>query len=244
VHAHRATECRGACDGRREGRLNVTAWRWKSMPRSILLSAGILWAAAVAFGFARMLRYGATPGDAGTPSPAWPAGSGLQIDRRRANLVMIAHPRCPCTRASIAELARVITRAPPSVSAHVLFYRPRSSPRGWERTDLWRSAAAIPGVTVRADPEGREARRFGARTSGHVLLYDRAGQLLFSGGITGARGHLGDNAGSDRVIRLLTRDATAWTSDGAGLDRGSRGARGQTCVFGCPLAPDRVGIGR
>jgi hypothetical protein len=199
-----------------------------------------------------MLNYEFTPGAVGTPSGSWPVdptsargATGLRPDRRCAHLVMFAHPRCPCTRASIAELAHVMARAQGSAAATVLFYRPRQFPPGWERTDLWRSAAAIPGVTVRADPEGREAQRFGVVTSGHVLLYDRAGQLLFTGGITGSRGHEGDNAGCDSIIRLLTGGPTAPTVRGPAPTREwSAGetltARRHTFVYGCPIRAGRV----
>ena len=179
--------------------------RFRLMSRTFILPAGIAWAALVACGSAKLLNYDFTPGAAGTPTRSWPADCGIRPDGDSARLVMIAHPHCPCTRASIAEVAHIMARAQKPVVAYVLFYRPREFPQGWERTDLWRSAAAIPGVTALADPEGREAQRFGAVTSGHVLLYDRTGQLMFTGGITGSRGHVGDNAGCDRVIRLLTR---------------------------------------
>ena len=75
-------------------------------------------------------------------------------------------------------------------------------------------------VAVRVDPEGVEARRFGSQTSGQIMLYDADGQLLFSGGITAARGHSGDNAGRNAILSLLTS--------------GSSEQRG-TPVFGCPL---------
>ena len=55
------------------------------------------------------------------------------------------------------------------------------------------------------DDDGAEARRFGAETSGQTLLYDEHGALLFSGGITGARGHAGDNAGRASLVALLNR---------------------------------------
>jgi hypothetical protein len=202
--------------------------RFRRMSRSLLLPAGIAWAAAVAFGSAKLLNYEFAPGAAGSPARSWPAGSPLRPDPRAVHLVMFAHPRCPCTRASIAELAEVMAHARGSATASVLFYRPRQFPAGWERTDLWRSAAAIPGVTVLADPDGREAERFGARTSGHVLVYDSAGRLVFSGGITGSRGHEGDNDGSDSVLRLLTHGAAA---------------RRHTLVFGCPIRVSQAGSG-
>jgi hypothetical protein len=235
--------------------------RFRPMSRSPLLLAGIVWVAAVAFGSVKMLNYEFTPGAAGTPSGAWPAASGIRPDRQYAHLVMLVHPRCPCTRASIAELAQIMAHAQGLATATVLFYRPRQFPPGWERTDLWRSAAAIPGVTVLTDPEGREAQRFGAVTSGHVLLYDRAGQLLFTGGITGSRGHEGDNDGCDSVIRLLTGGPTAQnarllasasslsprgtpSSKGGWNMVGTSAARRQSFVYGCPIRVDRVGSGK
>ena len=70
------------------------------------------------------------------------------------------------------------------------------------------------------DVEKYEARLFEARTSGHVVLYDAGGRLLFSGGITRARGHVGDNYGRQQVSSLL-RNHTVRVADGP--------------VFGCPL---------
>ena len=236
--------------------------RFRPMSPLLLLLAGTVWVAALAFGSVKMLDYEFTPGAAGRPSGAWPAASDIRPDRHYAHLVMFAHPRCPCTRASIAELAHVMAHAQGLAVATVLFYRPRQFPPGWERTDLWWSAAAIPGVTVLADPEGREAQRFGAVTSGHVLLYDRAGQLLFSGGITGSRGHEGDNAGCDSVIRLLMSGATAQTARPLAFESslspgfaqpppkggrsavGTPAARRHSFVYGCPIRVDRVGSGK
>ena len=87
-------------------------------------------------------------------------------------------------------------------------------------TDLWRRAAAIKGVTVVQDSEGVEAERFHAATSGYTLLYGSDGRLLFSGGITGARGHAGDNAGRSAIAALLTAEGAP---------------TGTTPVFGCSL---------
>ena len=70
------------------------------------------------------------------------------------------------------------------------------------------------------DDNGVEAARFGAVTSGQTVLYDEDGALLFTGGITGARGHSGDNAGRASVVALFESRTgrTSWTS-----------------VFGCGL---------
>ena len=80
---------------------------------------------------------------------------------------------------------------------------PSDAVAGWERTDLWDSAAAIPGVHVMTDEGGAQARVFGALVSGQTLLYGATGSLLFSGGITGARGHEGDNPGRTALTSIL-----------------------------------------
>jgi hypothetical protein len=115
----------------------------------------------------------------------------------------------------------MMARMQGKVDAYVLFLKPRQSGTDWEDTDLRRSAAAIPSVTVLSDVDGVEARRFGAETSGHTLLFNRDGRLLFSGGITEFRGHAGDNAG-ERAIESLVNGQVA--------------ARTATSVFGCALA--------
>jgi hypothetical protein len=104
--------------------------------------------------------------------------------------------------------------------AYVLFVKPHDYPESWSNTDLWLTAASIPGVTVLVDQDGIEANRFDASTSGQVLLYDQNGRLEFRGGITESRGHSGDNAGRSAVEALVN---------------GRVAARDQTPVFGCPL---------
>jgi hypothetical protein len=116
------------------------------------------------------------------------------------------------------ELAKVMARVSGKVSAYVLFVKPKEAPADWDDTELHQSATAIPGVTVLVDDGGAEAQRFGAETSGQTFLYDRSGALLFSGGITEARGHAGDNDGESALVRLAN-------------DQSGRFAR--TSVFGC-----------
>ncbi len=106
------------------------------------------------------------------------------------------------------------------IHAYVLFLKPKESDAEWQETDLRRSAASIPGVAVLSDVDGVEAYRFGAETSGHVLLYDHDGSLLFSGGITESRGHAGDNAGESVIEALVNNQSPA---------------RASTFVFGCAL---------
>lgn len=119
------------------------------------------------------------------------------------HMKLFAHPHCVCTRATIAELARLMTHCRASLSVDVLFLRPASIPDGWEDTDLWGAAARIPGVRVRWDDAGAMAKRYAAKTSGHAVLYDAEGRLRFQGGITVSRGHEGDSPGRTHITNLV-----------------------------------------
>ncbi|HEY1661433.1 MAG TPA: hypothetical protein VGI03_03355 [Verrucomicrobiae bacterium] len=180
----------------------------------------VLWLMAIGTGITVTLSFENSSGSSGAAPGNWPAGTNLTLDSTRDTLIMFAHPRCPCTRASLDELNRLLARCGGHVAAHVLFFKPSGFPVDWTRTDLWRSAAAIPGVTVQDDVDDAFARKFGAETSGYVLLFNPRGQLLFRGGITGSRGHAGDNVGESAIISL-----------GAGQSPGVE----QTPVYGCSL---------
>ncbi|HEX5709344.1 MAG TPA: hypothetical protein VFX96_18730 [Pyrinomonadaceae bacterium] len=188
--------------------------------RTILIAAGALWVLVSCTGIGLLRTYESRPGAASAAPEQWPAGGPLRHATDRATLVMLAHPHCPCTRASLGELARLMAQARGRVTAYVLFVKPSDFPDGWEKTDLLASASAIPGVTVVRDDGGVEAARFRAATSGQTMLYDAGGKLLFSGGITSARGHEGDNAGRAAIVSLLTTD-----------EAGPTGAP----VYGCPI---------
>jgi hypothetical protein len=109
----------------------------------------------------------------------------------------------------------------------MFFLRPRGFSSDWTHTDLWKSAQRIPRMATIIDDEGADAARFGARTSGQVLIYDRSGHLAFRGGITPSRGHLGDNVGEERMIALLS----GHTSD-----------RAESAVYGCSLVDAKNGL--
>lgn len=188
--------------------------------RLMLPAMTFLWLLTVGAGLWVLWGYENTPGAGSAPPDTWPGGSLVRREPGRPTLVVLAHPHCPCTRASIGELASLMAHTQGRLTASVLFVKPAGFSGDWERTDLWRTAADIPGVTVVVDDGGVEARLFGAATSGQSLLYGADGRLLFRGGITGSRGHSGDNAGRSAVVSLVNSGAAE---------------REETFVFGCPL---------
>ena len=120
-----------------------------------------------------------------------------------------------------------MTQCTGKLNATVLMIRPSGKPRGWEQTDLWKSAATIPGVVVKTDISGSESQLFGANTSGQALLYGPDNRLLFHGGITESRGHCGDNAGESAIETIVL-----------GSCHQSVNVAPQTPVYGCPLFAD------
>jgi hypothetical protein len=184
-------------------------------------AAGLVWLTSVAYGVHFMVNYERTPGRTGAIPVAWPAGSTIERATDRSTLLLFAHPRCPCTRATMAELAQLVAHTQGKLRAYVIFFQPPDSGAEWTDTDLRQSATAIPGVTVLTDPSGGEARRFGAETSGHALLFGADGKLLFNGGITASRGHAGENAGESAIVSIVNHHGTP---------------QDKTMVFGCSFA--------
>lgn len=194
--------------------------RMKLLSRYWQAIACCLWLAAVVAGMTALVRYANTPGPPAAAPEIWPAQSRLAARPDRPTLVMFAHPQCPCSRASIGELALLMARVQGRADAHVIFYQPANAAPGWEQAGLRQAAEVIPGVRVGTDVDGVEARRFGAFVSGQTVLYSADGRLRFSGGITAARGHSGDNAGRAALAAILL---------------GQRTLAAKTPVFGCFL---------
>jgi hypothetical protein len=199
----------------------------------LLYTGGLLvWMACVGFGLVRLWAYETGPGQAATAPAAWPMASHIPAPDGRPTLVLFVHPQCSCSYATINELDRMKARVRDAARTYIVMLAPFGTARDWVRSPLYRAAASIDGVTMIDDARGEEARRFGAATSGQALLYDAGGRLRFSGGITGSRGHEGDNAGRSTIEALLMARRAELSS---------------TFVFGCALfesahaAPDRTG---
>ena len=184
------------------------AWR-RSALKAICFG---LWGLAVAGGSLYSFTYQMTPQKTLRADTQWPGSSICELSENQSTLVMFVHPRCPCSRASLNELAVLLTRCRSRIAAHVMFVRPDSYDDDWARTDLWSSASSIPGVDPHIDGGGAERQKFGARVSGEVFLYDTSGMLIFHGGITAGRGHAGDNEGRAAIESILLRGSEQTTT--------------------------------
>lgn len=194
------------------------------MSRSILSAALVLaamvWAGTVAAAYRAIRQFETTPGFAANAPASWPARSVVPRSEGEWSLVMLVHPHCSCSRASVQELAAILDETPSSVRPTVLVFRPGDAQAGWEQTEVYRSASRLPHARVLIDTDGREAERFGGFTSGQTLLYDDRGSLRFAGGVTSLRGHAGANRGRRDVIDIAS----------------SRSGQGSHPVFGCAIS--------
>jgi hypothetical protein len=177
-----------------------------------------LWAGAIGTGYAALNMNAGAPGIAAKAPAQFPSDAGFARSPGRSAVIMLAHPRCPCTRASLGELDRLMSRTGGHVDAFVVF----SPTTPDDPTDLRKTAARIEGVRIIDDRSGTIAKRFGAATSGQVLVYGKEGDLAFAGGITAARGHEGDNGGAAAALE-------------AALGKEKRTGLTLADVFGCEL---------
>lgn len=153
-----------------------------------------------------------------------PSGCGLGVEPERATLVVFLHPRCPCSRATLDRLDRLVALPGFAANVEIDITLPVDSTSEWADSSAVARARELPGAHVTLDAGGAVAQRFGAHTSGQVVLYDPRGRRVFSGGITQARGEVGDNSSFDALLAHL---------------RGERGIPDKAPVFGCALVlPD------
>lgn len=175
--------------------------------RSALVGVAVaLWLSMVAIGSASIMLWEFKAGPRGVAEPK--KGRGFEA-------IMVAHPDCPCTIASLHALRDLVVKEDGKLRASVYFVG-RDDGRS-TRTE--RAAADIPDVVVRwISP--RDAIRYGAITSGHVTLY-RGGAPIFEGGLSASRAVEGPSAGRVAIDAAVNGEAfSRWSP-----------------VFGCPLNP-------
>lgn len=175
-------------------------------------AVGTLWLVAIGSGLAAWERYDSTAGAIGPRPNAAESAAG------QWRLTAYFHPHCPCARATVGELAELV-RLAPELSVRVVFVQPAGTADGWGADELWEAVSRLPGVERARDVGGREARGRGAETSGHVVLTNPEGRIVFGGGLTRGRGLEGESPGRRAVLDWL----------------GNRPAAADARVFGCPL---------
>jgi hypothetical protein len=187
--------------------------------RSLNPAIPLVWLGLAVWGTLAMMSASNRPGPAGVHPARWPAESSLPHPATKPTLIMFVQPDCTCSTASVGELSLLMEGCLGRVNTRVLFVKTAGQTIR-AQSELWRQVGAIPGVSAATDVDGREARLFGAETSGQVVLYGADGRLRFQGGVTLYRGHVGENPGLAAVRALICHEPSQVT---------------QAPVFGCPL---------
>lgn len=182
---------------------------------------GAVWIGAAILGWASLFQHTYQPATtAADPVTQWPDAS-LPASSDRYQIVIFAHPCCPCTRATLNKFDESLTRLPSNTSIQVIFTTVGLIPSAVAESPTVAFARQLKGVDVQFDETGDIARRFHATVSGEVFAFDRQGRRLFHGGVTAGRGHQGDSVGQQQLERLV-----------CGESREAYSAP----VFGCTLA--------
>ena len=108
-----ARRCYRAAVGR--GQFALVGMHFAQQSRTMSLikhCSAAAWLALAGAGSWAMMRYENAPGAAGRPPREWPGASRLERGVDQPTLVLVAHPHCPCTRATLGELAILLARCP------------------------------------------------------------------------------------------------------------------------------------
>ena len=162
-----------------------------------------VWFSALLLCFTGLWWYKTRPGEVGYSLSQWPERAGLKLGETPFTLVLFLHPKCDCSEASVYELRHVVKDAGTKLDTQVVFYFPEKFNEQWAHSSLWDKVSLFPSVLAIPDKGGKTAYLFGARTSGETYLFNSAGRLLFHGGITESRGHIGDSPGRRSIASIV-----------------------------------------
>ena len=148
-------------------------------------------------------------------------------------MLLFLHPKCPCSRATLHELERLLTsigeQASRTLDLIVVATVPETVDDSWLNTDTVEQAKRLVNARLFIDRGGNEAARFGAATSGLVIFFNVAGSRQYAGGVTVARGHEGASVGGVYLTEIL---------------RGESAIAREMPAFGCRLCLPEQGRGR
>jgi hypothetical protein len=185
---------------------------------------GAAWLAACAIGAYLAMRHEFEPGRLDALRCGWPADTILESNPGKITVVVFLHPRCVCTAATVKQLLCALRSQPQVVLIAVVFTPGDAESAGaWDDGEYVRMIrAGVSNACVFQDREGAEAGKFGAATSGTILVFDGEGRETFRGGITNRRGGEDVNPGLRRFCSALNGDQ-------------ANEHENPTPVFGCPL---------
>jgi hypothetical protein len=153
---------------------------WGLHGRVLWVAGFVLWGVALATGFHKAMGWEFQPGQA-----ALPAHIHAKPDERPL-LIVVLHSQCPCSLATIENLTTLSVDQRHRLRIRFVFTGP-----DMETSPAAKKASSFAEAEKEFLSEAEVVGRYGARTSGQAFLYDVHGHLVFSGGLTEARGVAG-----------------------------------------------------
>jgi len=166
-------------------------------------------------GLVVLADYSSRPGNPGEMSKKVAAGQSLpeQPTAARSKQVLVFyHPKCSCTVATARNLLKLIPKTRGDYRVVAFAYCPKNQPASWIESRCTTEFRDIPGLELKLDRGGKSSQHFGVEVSGHVLVYDSEGNLIFDGGLTPYRAHEGDCRATYHLVDCLNSEANQLTS--------------------------------
>ena len=183
-------------------------------------SAGVLlWLAMIGYGFFLLFQHDTSALEpqaldsivaSDIQDVSWVSEVDLRPASGKFNLIVAIHPKCPCTRNTLAEIERIQARFVEKCELTFLVTLPGGKPE--EEIEQWRNsgtvqlATSMPNAAVWFEDANELTTRLGLNSSGAVVVLDELGQIRFAGGITAGRSCAMENPGSQAVVRILRGD--------------------------------------
>ena len=193
--------------------------------------------ALAALGWYQLGRYASTPGEQFAAPALWNPHA---AHASTPHLIVFIHPGCSCTHATLQQLDKLLQSPHPPVRLTLAVYQSKAlitqHQASFDSSSYLHPAHdKLAEFRQLSDWNGALARSLGAVTSGQILLYSAAGQLLFQGGITEERAHLGDNDSADSLLTAINSTARPFPN----LHLTSTKAITPHPVFGCSILNPR-----
>jgi hypothetical protein len=164
--------------------------------------AVIFWAILVLVGGMLLVKYQMAPGEQ-KPGPERLPESQTHQGQSLSEMLVFLHPKCPCSRATVEELDRLMADTTGKLKVKAYFVGPQNAADDWTQSPLVVRARSIPNIEVAYDAGGAHAKAFGALTSGQAFVFDPKGKKVYQGGLTASRGHEGANEGCASIVEYV-----------------------------------------
>jgi hypothetical protein len=198
----------------------VRKHKWLSRPSSGYYFAGFIWLSSIVVGFWILLEHNTDPGRVSSaidelnttlvrsyvePIPAEYLADFVP-EAGTVHVIMALHPKCPCTRTTLAELEHVLALQKERAKCTFLVTLPSNESMSWIDTDTVTFAKKLPTAEIVIDVDSERANQLDLLNSGALLLLHSNGTVSFRGGITSGRTCSVENPGSRAVSDLLRGD--------------------------------------